>query len=159
MFYESRRNGLLPKRSISTQFYFYADTATKLPKKKKVFKQNEVDDGKKEELSKMFMASNENPQKPVKSSKKKKIVNEETCELFDLYLELRSLKLDNRIMRNLLNEALNVKSGNEMENLRKSFPFDLPLTADQIEDCEEFLSNKENYDNLVHIHSFFLVKT
>lgn len=111
----------------------------------KAIKENSVSTSVKDDLNLMAKSSEKSQAKEttVKGDDKG------DCSNYDLYLEMRKLRLDSKIIKNMLKDSLNVSSKNEMDAIKESFPFKLPLSSDELEICEDFLAKSDNKELLV----------
>lgn len=71
------------------------------------------------------------------------------CTNYDLYLEIQKLRLDSKVMKSLIKQLLNVERGSEIEGLKNKFPFEIPLSKDDVPLCEEFMALEENREVMV----------
>lgn len=131
---------------ITSFLFFFNKKLGAVPKitKPKVIKENAVPESIALDLNEMATETQNLAKQSFEKGEKSK-----DCSNYELFLEIQKLRLDQKIIKNLLKESLNVSNQNEMETIKERFPFQLPLSKDDIELCEEFLSQDENKELMV----------
>lgn len=120
------------------------------PAKRKKFDLNDVSEIKKKELSAMAQREVEKalPKPQAKVAKTKKVVTPENVTMYDIYLELRALRADVKIVKKQHESFFAPKN----EEMAKCWPFALPIrNMEDLKACEKFLKTPSNFDDMVSL--------
>lgn len=92
----------------------------------------------------------------TENKSKKKRLCPDSIELFDLYTEIRALKVQMREIIIMLKEALRISPDNILNEYENQYPFFFPLSTSHVNMFEEILNQGEKYEELVsNIKTFF----
>lgn len=136
---------LIDPIEVGDKWYGHTGGKGGASKKKKVAKPNIVKAEKKTELSKLANTALSVPS-----------LQDSDYTLHDVINEIRGVHLEAKVIKRLLKELLKEKMDIEGDVETCSFPFAFPLKHEDLQECESYLNNDENYSNLVSF--YFILK-
>lgn len=112
-------------------------------------KKNDVTIDKQEELSKMYEEM-DNVKKYINGK-----VHSDDLTLEDIVKEIRAVRAEVRSVKKLVLEIIQINEDNDITDVEAKLPFKFPLNSLDLDIAEQYINDKENYDNLVSDFVFF----
>lgn len=106
-------------------------------------KKNDVTTDKQEELSKMYEEMDD-----VKKYINGKVYSDDLT-LEDIVKEIRAVRVEVRSVKRLVLEIIQINEDNDITDVEAKLPFKFPLNSLDLDTAEQYINDKENYDNLV----------